>query len=185
MFKLGTFKETSNMKKAILTFLATKVSDEDIKEEIALFNQFDKNGDGYITVNELKKGFKSLDKMSDEEIEAMMNSIDTDQNGAINYNEFIAATLNAKVVNDYERINKAFQFFDKDNDGLIDENELRDALAGKEFEKVDIGIFQEALGECDMDGDGKVDFSEFSKVIEDKLSKESSSTSGGLEKTTD
>jgi calcium-dependent protein kinase len=160
------------LKKAILTFLATKASDDDIKEEIALFNNFDKNKDGYITINELKKGFKTVSKMTDEEIEAIMSSIDTDKNGAINYNEFIAATLNSRILHDYERLTKAFQFFDINNDGLIDENELKNALAGKEFQKIDIAVFQEALMECDMNGDGKVDFAEFIQAMEDKITKQ-------------
>ena len=47
--KLETFQESSQLKKAILSFLATKVSDEEIKDEIELFNSFDQNNDGYIT----------------------------------------------------------------------------------------------------------------------------------------
>jgi len=105
------------------------------------------NKDGYITVNELKKGLKDSDSIEESEIEAIMRSIDTDKNGAINYNEFIAATLNAKIALDYKRISKAFEFFDLDNDGLIDENELKNSLAGKEFSKIDIQIFKEALHE--------------------------------------
>jgi calcium-dependent protein kinase len=170
--RFQTFKETKNLKKAILTFLATKANDADIQQEIALFNQLDKNKDGYITVNELKKGFKTAGNISEEDIEAIMNSIDTDKNGAINYNEFIAATLNAKVATDCERINKAFEFFDMDKDGQIDQNELKNALAGKEFATIDVSIFQEALNECDMDGDGKVDFAEFTQAMENKLNEQ-------------
>jgi len=54
-----------------------------------------------------------------------MESMDTDKNGAINFNEFISATLNSNISKDYERVVKAFEFFDIDNDGLIDENELK------------------------------------------------------------
>jgi len=42
------------LKKAILSFLATKVNDDEIKDEIELFNSFDTNNDGYITRKELK-----------------------------------------------------------------------------------------------------------------------------------
>ena len=170
--RMKDFKNSSKLKKAILTFLATKASDKDIKDEIELFNQFDKNKDGYITANELKKGLKGIKKYQDEEIEEIMNSIDTDNNGAINYNEFIAATLNSTISSDVERITKAFEFFDLDNDGLIDENELKSALAGKEFEGIDISIFSQALKECDMNGDGKVDFQEFVQAMESKLTEE-------------
>lgn len=37
-------------------------------------------------------------KLSDEEIEQIIRSIDTDKNGAINYTEFIAATLSTEAV---------------------------------------------------------------------------------------
>jgi calcium-dependent protein kinase len=167
--RMQAFQNSNNLKKAILTFLATKATDKDIKEEMEVFNQFDKNKDGYITTNELKKGLKDIQKYSDEDLDNIMQSLDTDNNGAINYNEFIAATLNSKVSHDVERISKAFEFFDLDNDGLIDENELKNALAGKEFEKIDISIFSEALKECDQDGDGKVDYKEFLSVMESKL----------------
>lgn len=139
------FKESNHLKKAILSFLATKVNDEEIKEEIELFNSFDSNNDGYITKKELKKGLLKLNTMTDEQVDAIMESMDTDKNGAINFNEFISATLNSKIFMDYQRIVKAFEFFDMDNDGLIDENELKNALAGQEFSKLDTTIFTDAI----------------------------------------
>jgi calcium-dependent protein kinase len=147
MDKFEDFKQSNNLKKAILSFLATKVNDDEIKEEIELFNSFDSNNDGYITKKELKKGLLKLGKRSDEEIDAIMDSMDTDKNGAINFNEFISATLNSNISKDYERIVKAFEFFDLDNDGQIDEKELKNALAGQEFSKIDLGIFSDAIKE--------------------------------------
>ncbi|CAI2365330.1 unnamed protein product [Moneuplotes crassus] len=169
--KLEDFKDSNNLKKAILSFLATKVNDEEIKDEIELFNSFDTNNDGYITKKELKKGLYKLGKRTDEEVDQIMDSMDTDKNGAINFNEFISATLNSGISKDYERIVKAFEFFDLDNDGLIDENELKNALAGQEFAKIDVGIFQEAIKQCDLDNDGKISFDEFGKIMSLQLDK--------------
>ena len=154
--KIEDFKKANHFKKAILSYLATKVSDEDIKDEIQLFNSFDINNDGYITKKELRKGLLKLKKRTDQEIDEIMNSMDTDKNGAINFNEFISATLNSNISKDYERIVKAFEFFDLDNDGLIDENELKSALSGQEFSKIGIDIFTDAIKECDLDNDGKI-----------------------------
>ena len=159
------------LNKAILSYLATKVSDEDIKDEIDLFNSFDTNNDGYITKKELKKGLVKLGKKTDQEVDEIMDSMDTDKNGAINFNEFISATLNTTVSADYERVIKAFNFFDLDNDGLIDENELKSALAGKEFSKIESKIFTEAIKECDLDNDGKISFEEFAQTMAIKLEK--------------
>lgn len=171
MDKFEDFKQSNNLKKAILSFLATKVNDDEIKEEIELFNSFDSNNDGYITKKELKKGLLKLGKRSDEEIDAIMDSMDTDKNGAINFNEFISATLNSNISKDYERIVKAFEFFDLDNDGQIDEKELKNALAGQEFSKIDLGIFSDAIKEWDLDNDGKISFEEFAQIMSVKLDK--------------
>jgi Ca2+-binding EF-hand superfamily protein len=44
----------------------------------------------------LEKGLKKLIPL--DEIEAIMDFVDTDKNGAINFNEFIAATLNEQIL---------------------------------------------------------------------------------------
>jgi len=99
-------------------------------------------------------------------------SVDTDNNGAINFNEFIAATLDVSIYKDYEKLEKAFKFFDKDHDGQIDEKELKSSLAGKEFKHIDTKIFSSALEESDNDQNGKVDFPEFLRWMSMKLEKE-------------
>lgn len=146
--KIEDFKDSNHLKKAILSFLSAKASDEDIKEEIELFQSFDTNNDGYITKKELRKGMMKLsDSYTDEDIDRIMDSMDTDKNGAINFNEFISATLNNKISTDYSRILKAFEFFDLDNDGQIDKSELQKALTGEDFKKIDLTIFQSVIEE--------------------------------------
>lgn len=77
--KFEDFKQSNQLKKAILSFLATKVNDDEIQEEIELFNSFDTNNDGYITKKELKKGLLKIRKHTDEEIDDIMNCMDTDK----------------------------------------------------------------------------------------------------------
>ena len=172
--RMKQFQSASKLKKAILSYLASRVSEEEIKENIKMFNQIDKNHDGYITMKELQKGLIGKDK-DPKEIETIMRSVDTDGNGAINFNEFIAATLDASIYKDYEKLEKAFNFFDKDRDGEIDENELKESLAGKEFRHIDTKIFSSALEENDNDENGKIDFKEFLRCMSVKLEKEATS----------
>jgi len=54
--------------------------------------------------------------------------MDTDKNGAINFNEFISATLDSKITSDFDRIKKAFEFFDVNKDGYIDEVDSKSFL---------------------------------------------------------
>jgi calcium-dependent protein kinase len=143
--RLKGFQKMNKMRKAILTFLASRVSNEDIETQITSFHQLDKNKDGYITMKELQKGLK--ESHDADEITEIMGSVDTDKNGAIDYNEFIAATLDAEITKNLKKLDMAFKFFDKNGDGVIDQNDMGEALVGEEFKYVggDIikGIFDE------------------------------------------
>mmetsp|Transcript_21075 Transcript_21075/g.20771 ORF Transcript_21075/g.20771 Transcript_21075/m.20771 type:complete len:96 (-) Transcript_21075:128-415(-) len=92
-----------------------------------IFLKLDKNRDGYITLKELKEGMKEVENI--DEIAEILKGVDIDNNGAINYTEFIAATLDQdKVVNEQMKMKDAFKVFDKDGDGQIDEEEMRAAF---------------------------------------------------------
>lgn len=71
---------------------------DEIAESKKFFSSLDINNDGYITLKELKEALK--DKFDDATLQQIIRSIDTDKNGAINYTEFVAATLNANVISD-------------------------------------------------------------------------------------
>eukprot|EP00123_Amoebidium_parasiticum_P009941 comp19792_c0_seq1/m.23754 comp19792_c0_seq1/g.23754 ORF comp19792_c0_seq1/g.23754 comp19792_c0_seq1/m.23754 type:complete len:599 (-) comp19792_c0_seq1:63-1859(-) len=61
------------------------------EEMKAIFQVIDKDGDGHICAAELKHIMVSLgEKISDEQIDQMIKEADTDGNGKIDYNEFIA-----------------------------------------------------------------------------------------------
>lgn len=89
--RLRSFQKAKKLKKAALTYLASRVSDDDIINEMKIFFKLDKNKDGYITLKELKDSMSNTHNI--EEIADILKGVDTDKNGAINYTEFIAATL--------------------------------------------------------------------------------------------
>ena len=57
-----------------------------------------------------------------------MDAIDTDKNGQINYTEFIASYTDEKQLFKKENILTLFQSIDKDGNGTVDKNELREML---------------------------------------------------------
>lgn len=61
-------------------------------------------------------------------MEQIFKNIDTDGSGSIDYNEFIAASININLVNKTELLSKAFKLFDSDNSGKIDKEELKKIL---------------------------------------------------------
>jgi len=97
-----------------------------------------------------------------DEVAQILKGVDIDYNGAINYTEFIAATLDQdKIIKEKLKLKDAFNVFDVNKDGKIDEEELKAVL-----ESDDCETFKEMIRECDTDGDGKLDYNEFTKMIE-------------------
>lgn len=143
--RLREFQKNSKFKKAVLSFLSTRVSDEDILNEKKLFEQIDKNKDGYITIKELQE----LDnkESSDIDLKNILLSIDMDKNGAINYSEFIAATMNELITKDANKVQSAFKFFDKNNDGIIDQKDLKEIFKSNSDVTMDKELLDEIVRE--------------------------------------
>lgn len=58
----------------------------------------------------------------------MFAKIDLDGNGAIDYTEFVMATINEQQLVTTERLKVAFQMFDKDQSGALSPDEIKDVL---------------------------------------------------------
>ena len=69
---------------------ANKKNDNDPDRELKdAFNVFDSDGSGTISRSELKKLMKSLGQnLADGELDAMMDEVDTDKSGEIDFKEF-------------------------------------------------------------------------------------------------
>lgn len=98
---------------------------------------------------------------TNEEMLKIMESVDTDKNGEINYSEFIAATMDNKLIKNSFSIDRAFQFFDKDQNGKIEKDELQQILQGSELNHVETNIIKDILLEWDINNDGFIDKDEF------------------------
>jgi len=62
-----------------------------------------------------------------------MSVIDSNQNGLIDYTEFIAACLQSYNYLQESHLRTAFAYFDQDNSGQISQAELRTCLASDDF----------------------------------------------------
>jgi calcium-dependent protein kinase len=143
--RLKNFHKMENFKKVVFTFIASRTSDKEILEEMEAFKKLDKNKDGYITLPELKSALKL--GISEEELEDILKGVDTDKNGAINYTEFIAATLNQCLINDKGKIEKAFKTLDCNGDGSINAKDLETLLSGDKLQYFDASIVKDILKE--------------------------------------
>ena len=104
--------------------------------------------------------------LSSNQIEMIMRIVDSDMNGAISYSEFIAATINEKVLSNTLKIEKAFEFFDKDHNGLISTVELKQILLNEtNFSLVNEDFIQLILDEIDVEKDGEIDYHIFARCL--------------------
>ena len=107
--------------------MAEHLDEEQITEFKEAFTVFDENGDGVITTKELGNVMKTLGQNPTEaELQDMINEVDADGNGTIDFPEFL--TMMARKMKDTdteEEIIEAFKVFDKDGNGFISSAELR------------------------------------------------------------
>jgi calcium-dependent protein kinase len=77
----------------------------------------DTNGDGNLSKEEILNGYKDVFGVSidEEEVDKMFKQIDIDNNGTIDYTEFVMATMTEKVMLTNDKLRQAFNMFDKVN----------------------------------------------------------------------
>ena len=145
------------------------ISEQAINEFKEAFNIFDKDKDGYITIKELDQIMKKLGQAPTEsELQNMINEVDIDGNGTIDFREFLGImTKKLKETDSEDELIEVFKIFDSDGNGLINSNELLNVMVtlGENANKTDI---EELIKEVDHDGDGFINFEEFIRLILNK-----------------
>ncbi|KAL1215263.1 putative calcium-binding protein CML23 [Cardamine amara subsp. amara] len=143
---------------------------EDIKK---VFQRFDKNRDGKISIEELKDVIGALSPTaSQEETTSMMKEFDVDGNGFIDMDEFVALfqigddSRNGDESNsdNMRDLKEAFDLYDLDRNGKISASELHSVMKNL-GEKCSIQDCKRMISKVDSDGDGCVNFEEFKKMM--------------------
>jgi calmodulin len=78
-----------------LTMMTHKLKDKESEEELReAFRVFDKDQNGFITSDELRHVMTNLgEKLTDAEVQEMVQEADTDGDGRINYDEFVGVMI--------------------------------------------------------------------------------------------
>lgn len=72
---------------------------------------------GTITADELRTALTAHGRLPPSEVHQLMQDIDMNASGAIDYEEFLAATLHASKISSDEHLQRAFKEFDSDGSG--------------------------------------------------------------------
>ena len=91
----------------------------------------------------------------------MINEVDADGNGSLEFDEFCNLMhARNKDSNQEDELRARFTLFDKDGNGLITRDELRDVMTqlGEKMSEDDI---DEMIEDADKNGDGMINYEEF------------------------
>ncbi|KAH3854086.1 neo-calmodulin-like isoform X2 [Dreissena polymorpha] len=148
----------------------TSPKDEKLIRE--LFEAFDNDNSGSISIRELKKGLRCIgSNPSRQEIREIMNEMGVKKGQSINYQQF--SNCMAKYCTDHPQtdkktvendLRKSFDMFDKDKSGFVEKEELRKVLTGL-GEKLTPQEVDEMFKVADKNGDGRINKEEFVRLF--------------------
>jgi calcium-dependent protein kinase len=163
---LKSFKSQYFFHKAILIYFVNFFG---LKEEKArlleAFTSIDTDHDGQLTRKEVMAAYQKVSKNSDVEsdVNELFKKLDFNNTDAIDFSEFLVANINYKNSINDKQLHQIFQIIDKDKNGFLETEELKDFfnLGGKENE----ALLKALIAEVDKNNDGVISFDEFQSIM--------------------
>eukprot|EP00092_Neocalanus_flemingeri_P004647 GFUD01005010.1.p1 GENE.GFUD01005010.1~~GFUD01005010.1.p1 ORF type:complete len:152 (-),score=59.50 GFUD01005010.1:291-746(-) len=130
------------------------------------FDEFDTDGSGTISPEELLGVLRAMGQNpTEDELLNLVMEVDIDGNGTIEFDEFLSMMKQKASEQDEEAdLREAFKIFDRDKDGFISMKELKKVanMLGTMLTPEELDEF---MAEADADGNGKLDYDEFVKML--------------------
>ncbi|XP_071495172.1 uncharacterized protein [Diadema antillarum] len=148
--------------------MASQVTAAQREEYRKAFDKADKDSSGKIDAKEFRQLVEVLGKKYNPNLLPEFSDVDADANKKIDFEEFVVmmeklrpAKLSESQKQDF--IN-AFKLFDKDGNGFITVAEIGEALksVGDNASEAEL---KEMVKEVDKDGDGKINYEEFVRLM--------------------
>ncbi|CAL0303342.1 unnamed protein product [Lupinus luteus] len=160
--RIKTFSLMNRFKKKVLRVVADNLPDEQVQYIRKMFDMMDKDKNGHLTFEELKDGLAILGHtLPDPDVQMLMEAADIDGNGTLNCEEFITMSVHLRKIESDEHLSEAFSYFDKNQSGYIEFEELKDVLSDDGLGLDDDKVIRDILNDVDLDKDGRISFEEF------------------------
>ena len=162
------YKYNSKLQELVIAFLVHNLSNNDETLIILkMFRNFNISGDCKLTKLELTQGlysYKGKEEV-DEMVDIIFKRLDGDNNGYIEYEEFIRACIDKKTLMTKEKLKFAFRFLDKDNTKTLNAQKILKSFLAEPNKELE-AVFNITLKEVDKDSDGIINFNEFVELMQ-------------------
>ena len=136
-------------------------TNEQLAEMRNTFKEADKDGSGKLNLRELEKLVLAMPGMKKEYAEMILKHADHDRDMMINYEELV----NMFAYDDPEdKVKAMYRMYDTNRDGSISKRELAKLMSMGESH-IGSGMMALVWSMADEDGDGKLDYDEFCKLL--------------------
>lgn len=149
---------------------STTFTEEEIKRLFKRFRKLDTDKSGALS----KAEFLAVPELEHNPlVDRVVTTLDADKSGEVDFQEFIGALsiFTAPAQSNAGRTKFAFKMYDVDNDDFISNSDLfhiLKAMVGNNLNDVQLQeLVDRTLIKGDKDRDGKLNFAEFSAMIED------------------
>jgi len=170
----------NTFKKFTMRVIAEDMPPEKLAIVTQAFRYIDKDGDGNLDVEEIRKVLK---KYGEQEASAdeIFEAIDRDASGTLNFAEFAAVSLGPCEYCELETLWHTFNRFDKDGNGNFDKTEIM--MVVREVEYVaDSAMLENEVEKIAKDIKMPVDFYNFVQIIHTPTGKPISKASTSLDR---
>ncbi|KAG6537154.1 calcium-dependent protein kinase 20-like [Zingiber officinale] len=159
------FSMMNKFKNKALKVMAEHLSVEEVADIKDMFESMDIDDKGKITLEEFKYGLQKLGHLvPDSDVKRLMKAAGVDGNDTLDYGEFVAISIHLKRIGNDGHLREAFRYFDQDDNGYIEIEELRGCLADDLGPNPDEVIYA-IIHNVDTDKDGKISYEEFATMM--------------------
>lgn len=164
--KIKQFSLMNKFKKRVLRAVADNLPNEEVAGIKQMFHMMDTDKNGNLTFEELKDGLHMIGHaVPDPDVQMLMDAADIDGNGTLNCEEFLTMSVHLKRISSDEVLARAFRYFDKNESGYIEFEELREALLEENLGPNNEQVIQDIIFDVDLDKDGRISYEEFKAMM--------------------
>ena len=169
---LFNYSFNSKIQQFVIAFLVHNLpTTEKFTNILKLYRYFNELGDCKLTKEELIKGLSMFRKKEEvvQKVDTLFSLLDGDNNGFIEYEEFLRACVDKKEILTESNLKYAFKFLDHDGSGKLNVQKIVYSFMNKENKMFEMSVSKD-ISDFDEDGDGEINFNEFKKLMMNNIS---------------